>query len=112
MVMSSRLKTAIATGGIFKLAEVLDGWSTEELQALLVDANAQYGEFMKELHGKQGEALLKPAIFFNDKAASEVNEIAHKAEIDVLGVYSEICSVAMMVLEERGIIVEDPDENP
>jgi hypothetical protein len=109
-MMSDRMKAAVATGNIFKLAELLDGWTTEELKVLLVDVNAYYEECMGRLHDKYGEMIFKPEVFFNPKAASLVNVASHEVEIGVLGTCSEISSVAMCILEERGIKFSDEGE--
>jgi hypothetical protein len=106
---SERIKTVLALGGVEALFPVLKDWPTEELRALIDDAGSFYEASIAAIDTAWQKTAFEPGNFFNRENAQFLDRLAHEKQIEALAVTSEICSVAIFYLEERGIMV-DPEE--
>ena len=101
-VPSDRLRKAVAAGSVERLFFVLKDWPIRELKALLRDVNAFYDLTMKRLDDKWQELVFRPEIFLSKKASEVVDAGRDHARRRLLSVCSEISSVALFYVGEKG----------
>ena len=104
---TERMNKVLAAGSTTALFPVLKDWSTEELKALLKDVDAHYDFLEGATDTAWKDAALQPEHFFNRSASAELDAQRKKLKIEILGMCSEICSVAIFYLRERGEDVEE-----
>jgi hypothetical protein len=102
---SDRLKTVLAVGDTLALFPVLKDWPTEELQALLEDLEWYTDVSLKAIGEAWAKTAMEPSLFFDAANAKFLDNIRDEKKMEVMMVMSEICSVAIYYLYERGIEV-------
>jgi hypothetical protein len=96
-------------GDTLALFPVLKDWTTEELQALLNDVDEFSAANNEAIDAAWGKVVLKPEVFFNRALSKDVDRLRDEKKMTVLSVMSEICSVAIFYLHERGVETEVPE---
>lgn len=99
---TERLKSVLAVGGTEALFPFLKDWSTEELKALLNDVDAHHTFLEAVTDAAWQETAIRSEFFFNRAASAELDKQHRRMKVEILGMCSEICSVAIYYLGERG----------
>jgi hypothetical protein len=94
-------------GNTMDLFPVLKEWSTEELLALLTDVEAYHESGQVEIQKGWEESAFTLQNFFDPNAAKELDNARNHLRMLLMGMCSEICSVAFYYLNERGVNVEE-----
>lgn len=106
---TERLRKVIEVGDTLKLFPLLQDWSTPELKALLHDVDVYNRVVNKQIDAGWAEGALLPEFFFDRGASKQLDAARDDAKMHVMQICSEICSVAIFYLQERGEYVEDPE---
>ncbi len=99
--MTDRLKKCVETGDVLALFPLLKDWSQDELRALLADIEAQCAEAIEKNDAKHRELAFEPTNFFSRARSKAVDDAAKQAHIQIVGMLSEIASVALYYLREE-----------
>lgn len=100
---SDRLQKVLEIGDTMALFPILRGWTTEELQALIEDAGEFYEATDKAIDEAWKRLAFQPDNFLGAGQSREIDKARDEKKIMVLSVMSEICSVAIFYLNERGV---------
>jgi len=103
---SERLQRAFDAGSVMDLFPILKDWSTDELQALVKDAEKFTSHADKKIDAAWEATIFKSEVFFNSAASKEADALREMGKLEIMMIMSEICSVAFFYLEERGVKVE------
>jgi len=106
MQPSERLQKVLKIGDTMALFPEFKDWTTEELQALLTDVEQFAEQQYKAIDDAWNKVAFKPEKFFNPKAAHSLDKLRDERRLAVTAVMSEICSVAIFYLNERGVKTE------
>lgn len=106
---SDRLKKVLEIGDTLALFPVLKDWPTAELQALLEDVEWYTDVSYAAIQKAWEKTAMEPSLFFNAENAKLLDRARDEKRMEVVMIASEICSVAIFYLSERGIKV-DPGE--
>jgi hypothetical protein len=111
MQPSERLKQVLAIGDTLALFPVLKDWPTEELQALLTDVGEYAEASSTAIDNAWKKTATKHGLFNADNARhlKFLDGMRDEKKMELMMVTSEICSVAIHYLHERGIETPDPD---
>ncbi len=107
---SVRLQKVLEVGDTLALFPVLKDWTTEELLALLKDVEWLAEVSLAAIDQAWKKTALEPNLFFNAANSKALDEARREAELDVVAMTSEIASVAIYYLNERGVNVETEGE--
>jgi hypothetical protein len=105
-----RLRRVLRVGDTLALFPVLKDWPTEELQALVLDAEVFMTQAHADIDKAWAELALTPAAFFDQRASRELDRVREEKKFEFMCIMSEICSVAIFYLNERGAKVGFPGE--
>jgi hypothetical protein len=103
---SERLRKVLEVGSVLDLFPVLKDWSTYELQALLKDVDSFAAAQYAAIDEAWKKAVFRQEVFLNSKASKFVDRAKDESKIRVMTAMSEICSVAIFYLQERGVATE------
>lgn len=95
---SERLNKVLAIGSTDALFSFLADWPKDELRALLDDVDSFGKEQEQNIEKGINVALFEKGYFLSNKATKMTMERAQKARDHLVGVLSEICSVALLYL--------------
>lgn len=107
MQASDRLKTVLGLGGVVALFPVLKDWSTDELRALLRDIEEYASVSHKAIDRAWETVALSPNVFLSEALSKTVDKYRDEKKIEVMQIMSEISSVAMFYLNQRGIKIPE-----
>jgi hypothetical protein len=107
---SERLQRVLEIGDTLALFPVLRDWTTKELQALLEDLDEFSAANYKAIDEAWKQIAFKQEVFLSRALSKDLDKIRDEKKMTVLTVMSEICSVAIFYLHERGVATEVPDE--
>lgn len=109
MQVGERLRKVFEVGGTLALFPVLKDWPTEELRALLKDVE----EYMDVACSGIDRAVVATKQHIGPEAALAhaplLDSLRDDKKMEVTMMASEICSVALFYLHERGVEVEIPE---
>jgi hypothetical protein len=99
--VTPRLRTCFDAGGVVALFPVLKDWSRAELRALLADVKAYSTAVQPIIAQAHADLALKTENFFSRERSASIDKAKQQIELDLLGVCSEICSVAYFYLGDE-----------
>lgn len=110
MEFTERLKKVLRIIGeehsTMALFAELKDWSTEDLKLLLEDVDVYHDFAMEEIDKGWQEAAFNPMLFFDSAGSKELDKARDELRVMMFGMCSEICSIAIYYLTERGVVVE------
>jgi len=109
MQPSSRLQKVLEIGDTLALFPVLKDWTTEELQALLNDCDEFSSAQWEAIDAAWKKLAFRPEVFWSTALSKDMDRMRDEKKMTVLSVMSEVCSVAIFYLYERGVPLEVPD---
>jgi hypothetical protein len=99
---SDRLRRVLEIGDVVGLFPMLKDWPTEELQALLKDVE-DYALFADAAIDRAwASTAFRSDVFLNPDASKMLDHIRDEARVELIAATSEISSVAIFYLNERG----------
>jgi hypothetical protein len=101
--VSVRLKRCFDAGDTMALFPLLGDWPTEDLRALLADVDAYHRGINAAIEAAHKELAFKPENFLNRSRSKTVDDSSRDRHMEQLAMCSEICSVAILYLKQRGI---------
>jgi hypothetical protein len=110
MQPSDRLQKVLEIGDTLALFPVFKDWPTEELQALLKDVEEFTSLSYAAIDKAWEKTLWEPCLFFNAANAKLLDQVRDEKKMETMMMASEICSVAIFYLAERGVEVAGLEE--
>jgi hypothetical protein len=111
MPPSNRLKQTLEVGNVLALFPILKDWSTDELKALIQDANDLCAATQDEIDKAWKCLAFQPTVLLSpNKQFQELAHVCDEGKLKVAAALSEICSVAMFYLEQRGVEIKLPGD--
>jgi hypothetical protein len=106
MVPSERLKTVLGAGDVFALFPILKDWTTDELKALLKDLEDYTDASYVAIDTAWEKTAMTPGVFLSETLSKTLDKLRDEKRTEVMMAASEICSVAIFYLQERGVKTE------
>jgi hypothetical protein len=106
---SERLQKVLSAGDVLALFPLLKDWPTDELQALLKDIEEYTAANYDTIDREWEKFIFQPAAFFDQAVSRKLGRVRDEKKMEVMAVMSEICSVAILYLERRGVEVALPE---
>jgi hypothetical protein len=105
--MTERLRKCIDAGDVLALFPLLKDWPDDELVALVADVEAIGQEAESVIDANYRTEAMRVENFFSRERSAAVDQAHRDARMQVFAMASEIISVALYYLGERGVETGD-----